>query len=194
MTEPARPSPEREVLRALGRLLRVPAGLAAWAFVLLLAAFYIRSGANADAAAASPALSARFEALTGNAVSQALEELAYIPKIYRIPPGSQAPAPRESGFGTAADAQEVLQLLQTAARRLGGDGVTAWSPDRSFWPVPRWNITQMIPFWCWYGRRCGTGRCAPSAKCSSPTDPRSGGSWRETPTAPGILQTATELL
>lgn len=130
MTEPARPGPERKALRALGRLLRVPAGLAAWAFVLLLAAFYIRSGANADAAAASPALSARFEALTGNAVSQALEELAYIPKIYRIPSGSQAPAPRESGFGTAADAQEVLQLLQTAARRLGGDGVTAWTPER----------------------------------------------------------------
>lgn len=40
--EPARPSPEREVLRALGRLLRVPAGLAAWVLVLLMAAFYIR--------------------------------------------------------------------------------------------------------------------------------------------------------
>lgn len=130
MTEPARPGPERKALRALGRILRVPAGLAAWAFVLLLAAFYIRSGAGAGAAAAAPALSARFEALAGNAVSQALEDLTYIPKIYRIPAGSQAPAPQESGFGTAADSEEVLRLLETAARRLGEDGVTAWTPER----------------------------------------------------------------
>ena len=79
-------------------------------------------------------LSARLESFANNGASDALGELANIPKIYAIPPGDTvAPEPDQSKFGSTTDPAEIVALIDSAAALLG-DQEMAFDPAANFIP------------------------------------------------------------
>lgn len=72
------------------------------------------------------------EVLANNSAADALSELVYIKKIYKIPENDVvAPKPDKSKFGVTADPAELQRIVDSAAALLEGQEMI-WSPDIQF--------------------------------------------------------------
>jgi len=119
----------RFCLRTLGLLLALGLLLTA----LGLTAVYLRSAESLVSAPADTDLTGRCTDKINNVLSAAMEELTYIPKIYRIPQGASAPAPDPALFGSSRESEEVLAVIDRAKNVLGEQTVVAWSPETVLW-------------------------------------------------------------
>lgn len=119
--------------KTLLRLCGLALAAAAVLGCLALTALYIRSPEGIPAAAARTDLTARYTDRINNTLSSAMEELAFIPKIYRIPEGAPAPKPDPEGFGSTKDPAEVLAVIDRAKNVLGDQTVVAWTPETECW-------------------------------------------------------------
>ena len=119
----------RNLLRTAGLLLAAAFSLCC----LVLTAVYVRP-ANGDANASTGTdLTGRYTDRIQNAISAAVSELTYIPKIYRIPQGAKAPAPDPKGFGATDDPAVVRQVIDRAQNVMNGQSIVAWSEDTALW-------------------------------------------------------------
>lgn len=98
-----------------------------------LTAVYVRSPDSASGGVSHTDLTARYTDRVNNALSSAMEELAFIPKVYRIPEGAPAPRPDPAGFGASADPADVLAVIDRAKNVLGDQSVVGWSPETVLW-------------------------------------------------------------
>lgn len=90
--------------------------------------------ATTGAASTRLDLVSRLDTYANNAASEALGELAYIPKVYTIPESDVvAPEPDSTKFGSTTDPNEVQALIDspTAVALLAGQELS-WSPDLNF--------------------------------------------------------------
>ena len=79
-------------------------------------------------------LSGRFETLANNLKSDALSDIVYIRKLYRIPEGaSVAPKPDRACFGETTDPAVVEAVIADASDLLEGQSLT-WNRNISFFP------------------------------------------------------------
>lgn len=107
----------------------------------LLAFFWILVNIHPDSGAVTASSStgkldlvSRFDTYVNNAASDALSDLAYIPKIYTIPESDTvAPKPDQSKFGSTTDLAEVQAVIDSAADLLAGQTMI-WNPDINFVP------------------------------------------------------------
>ena len=76
----------------------------------------------------------KFDNYANNAASDALGDLAYIPKIYTIAEDvNVAPKPNPDNFGSTTDPAEVMKVIESASALLG-DQKVAFNPDANFIP------------------------------------------------------------
>ncbi len=76
----------------------------------------------------------KFNNYANNAASDALGELAYIPKIYTIAEDvNVAPKPNPANFGSTTDPQVILKVIEDASALLG-DQKVAFDPNANFIP------------------------------------------------------------
>ena len=79
-------------------------------------------------------LSGRFETLANNLKSDALSDIVYIRKLYRIPEeASVAPKPNHACFGETTDPAVVEAVIADASDLLEGQSLT-WNRNISFFP------------------------------------------------------------
>ena len=79
-------------------------------------------------------LAGRFETLSNNLKSDALSDIVYIRKLYRIPEdASVAPEPNRACFGETADPAVVEAVIATASELLDGQPLS-WNRNISFFP------------------------------------------------------------
>ena len=79
-------------------------------------------------------LSGRFETLANNLKSDALSDIVYIRKLYRIPEeASVAPKPHHACFGETTDPAVVEAVIADASDLLEGQSLT-WNRNISFFP------------------------------------------------------------
>lgn len=79
-------------------------------------------------------ISARLGNYANNAQSDALSELAFIPKVYSIPESDLvAPAPDQSKFGKTTNPADIQPVIDAAAALLDGQTL-AWDPNVEFVP------------------------------------------------------------
>ena len=79
-------------------------------------------------------LAETLDARMNNAASDALGELAYIPKIYTLQESDTvSPAPDPNGFGVTTDLAEVEAVIARAARLLDGQALS-FDPNAEFVP------------------------------------------------------------
>lgn len=79
-------------------------------------------------------LTSRLDVYVNNAASEALGDITYIKKIYKIAEtDTVAPKPRESGFGTTQDPAVISAVIAEAEELLDGQE-TVWQPDLPFYP------------------------------------------------------------
>ncbi len=77
-------------------------------------------------------LSRRLDLVANNLKSDALSDIVYIRKQYRIPEDSSvAPLPAESGFGETADPAVIQAVIDNASELLEGQHFV-WTQDRHF--------------------------------------------------------------
>ena len=112
-------------------------GVTVTALLILLClgitAVYVRSAEALSPTPSDTDLTGRYTDQINNALSSAVAELAYIPKIYRIPQGSAAPAPDPEGFGSTTDPAEVRAVIDRAKNVLGDQTIVGWSEDTVLW-------------------------------------------------------------
>lgn len=76
----------------------------------------------------------KFDVYMNNAASDALGNLAYIKKIYKIDESALAGRkPNPANFGTTTDPAVVQQVIDSASELLDGQSV-AWDPNVDFYP------------------------------------------------------------
>lgn len=76
----------------------------------------------------------KFDVYMNNAASDALSNLAYIKKIYKIDESALAGRkPNPANFGTTTDPAVVQQVIDSASELLDGQSV-AWDPNVDFYP------------------------------------------------------------
>lgn len=86
-------------------------------------------GAAAQEKTARVDLAGSLDVFANNSASDALSDLVYIKKIYKIPENDLvAPKPDESKFGETDDPAVIQALIEQAAPLLEGDEMI-WSPD-----------------------------------------------------------------
>lgn len=130
---PARPeSLVWKAVRGLFGLVFAAAGLLALSWMLLNVRPYSESAATTVPLRMN--LLEELRLFTNNAASDALGDLAYIPKTYAIPEtATVAPAPDPACFGSTEDPQEIMRLIESASFLLEGQDV-AFDPDANFQP------------------------------------------------------------
>ena len=79
-------------------------------------------------------LTSKLDVYVNNAASDALGDLTYIKKIYKIAEtDTVAPKPNAAAFGTTTDPAVVQSVIDAAAELLDGQQ-TVWQPDLPFYP------------------------------------------------------------
>ena len=79
-------------------------------------------------------LTSKLDVYVNNAASDALGDLTYIKKIYKIAEtDTVAPKPNAAAFGTTTDPAVVQGVIDAAAELLNGQE-TVWQPDLPFYP------------------------------------------------------------
>ena len=79
-------------------------------------------------------LTSKLDVYVNNAASDALGDLTYIKKIYKIAEtDTVAPKPNAAAFGTTTDPAVVQGVIDAAAELLDGQQ-TVWQPDLPFYP------------------------------------------------------------
>ena len=79
-------------------------------------------------------LTSKLDVYVNNAASDALGDLTYIKKIYKISEtDTVAPKPNAAAFGTTTDPAVVQGVIDAAAELLDGQQ-TVWQPDLPFYP------------------------------------------------------------
>lgn len=123
-------------MKALHRLLRALGIVLPGALLLVclsLTAVYVRSADSAADNTSATNLTNRYTDQIHNALSSAVAELTYIPKIYRIPQGAPAPAPNPAGFGETRDPAEIRAVIDRAKNVLGDQTIVSWQEDTPLW-------------------------------------------------------------
>ena len=93
------------------------------------------SGSSGSAAANNKLdLVSKFDVYINNAASDALGDLAYIRKVYKIDENALAgQKPNPANYGTTTDPAVVQQVIDSAADLLEGQSM-AWDPNVDFYP------------------------------------------------------------
>lgn len=79
-------------------------------------------------------LTSKLDVYVNNAASDALGDLTYIRKIYKIAEtDTVAPKPNEAAFGTTTDISVIEGVIAAAEELLDGQE-TVWQPDLAFYP------------------------------------------------------------
>ena len=123
-------------MNRLKRLLRAGGIALATAVILgclILTTVYVRSDDDKTNQTADTDLTGRYTVKIQNALSAAINDLTYIPKIYRIPQGSRAPAPDPAGFGSTKDPAVVRAVIDGAQNVMNGQRIVAWREDTPLW-------------------------------------------------------------
>lgn len=114
---------------------------AVFAVLTVFALFWIGVNIHPDSGTSTAAkaqnnlnLTSKLDVYVNNAASDALGELTYIKKIYKLAEtDTVAPKPNPAAFGTTTDPAVVQGVIDAAAELLDGQE-TVWQPDLPFYP------------------------------------------------------------
>ena len=133
---PAAPAPRAKERNAgMGFITLVFIALAFLSLVWALNNIHPDSGSSVGAASSSKLdLVSKFDVYINNAASDALGDLAYIRKVYKIDENALAgQKPNPANYGTTTDPAVVQQVIDSAADLLEGQSL-AWDPNVDFYP------------------------------------------------------------
>ena len=133
---PAAPAPRaKEKSAGMGFITLVFIALAFLSLVWALNNIHPDSGSSIGAASSSKLdLVSKFDVYINNAASDALGDLAYIRKVYKIDENALAgQKPNPANYGTTTDPAVVQQVIDSAADLLEGQSL-AWDPNVDFYP------------------------------------------------------------
>ncbi len=133
---PAAPAPRAKERNAgMGFITLVFIALAFLSLVWAFNNIHPDSGSSVGAASGSKLdLVSKFDVYINNAASDALGDLAYIRKVYKIDENALAgQKPNPANYGTTTDPAVVQQVIDSAADLLEGQSL-AWDPNVDFYP------------------------------------------------------------
>lgn len=133
---PAAPAPRAKERNAgMGFITLVFIALAFLSLVWAFNNIHPDSGSSVGAASGSKLdLVSKFDVYINNAASDALGDLAYIRKVYKIDENALAgQKPNPANYGTTTDPAVVQQVIDSAADLLEGQSM-AWDPNVDFYP------------------------------------------------------------
>lgn len=133
---PAAPAPRaKEKSAGMGFITLVFIALAFLSLVWAFNNIHPDSGSSVGAASGSKLdLVSKFDVYINNAASDALGDLAYIRKVYKIDENALAgQKPNPANYGTTTDPAVVQQVIDSAADLLEGQSL-AWDPNVDFYP------------------------------------------------------------
>ena len=133
---PAAPAPRAKERNAgMGFITLVFIALAFLSLVWALNNIHPDSGSSIGAESSSKLdLVSKFDVYINNAASDALGDLAYIRKVYKIDENALAgQKPNPANYGTTTDPAVVQQVIDSAADLLEGQSL-AWDPNVDFYP------------------------------------------------------------
>lgn len=133
---PAAPAPcAKEKSAGMGFITLVFIALAFLSLVWAFNNIHPDSGSSVGAASGSKLdLVSKFDVYINNAASDALGDLAYIRKVYKIDENALAgQKPNPANYGTTTDPAVVQQVIDSAADLLEGQSL-AWDPNVDFYP------------------------------------------------------------
>lgn len=133
---PAAPAPRAKERNAgMGFITLVFIALAFLSLVWALNNIHPDSGSSIGAESSNKLdLVSKFDVYINNAASDALGDLAYIRKVYKIDENALAgQKPNPSNYGTTTDPAVVQQVIDSAADLLEGQSL-AWDPNVDFYP------------------------------------------------------------
>ena len=130
---PAPPAKERNA--GMGFITLVFIALAFLSLVWAFNNIHPDSGSSVGAASSNKLdLVSKFDVYINNAASDALGDLAYIRKVYKIDENALAgQKPNPANYGTTTDPAVVQQVIDSAADLLEGQSL-AWDPNVDFYP------------------------------------------------------------
>ena len=133
---PAAPAPRaKEKSAGMGFITLVFIALAFLSLVWALNNIHPDSGSSIGAESSNKLdLVSKFDVYINNAASDALGDLAYIRKVYKIDDNALAgPKPNPANYGTTTDPAVIQQVIDSAADLLEGQSL-AWDPNVDFYP------------------------------------------------------------
>ena len=133
---PAAPAPRAKERNAgMGFITLVFIALAFLSLVWAFNNIHPDSGSSVGAASSSKLdLVSKFDVYINNAASDALGDLAYIRKVYKIDENALAgQKPNPANYGTTTDPAVIQQVIDSAADLLEGQSL-AWDPNVDFYP------------------------------------------------------------
>ena len=133
---PAAPAPRaKEKSAGMGLITLVFIALAFLSLVWALNNIHPDSGSSIGAESSNKLdLVSKFDVYINNAASDALGDLAYIRKVYKIDDNALAgPKPNPANYGTTTDPAVIQQVIDSAADLLEGQSL-AWDPNVDFYP------------------------------------------------------------
>ena len=133
---PAAPAPRaKEKSAGMGFITLVFIALAFLSLVWAFNNIHPDSGSSVGAASGSKLdLVSKFDVYINNAASDALGDLAYIRKVYKIDENALAgQKPNPANYGTTTDPAVIQQVIDSAADLLEGQSL-AWDPNVDFYP------------------------------------------------------------
>ena len=133
---PAAPAPRAKERNAgMGFITLVFIALAFLSLVWAFNNIHPDSGSSIGAESSNKLdLVSKFDVYINNAASDALGDLAYIRKVYKIDDNALAgPKPNPANYGTTTDPAVIQQVIDSAADLLEGQSL-AWDPNVDFYP------------------------------------------------------------
>ena len=133
---PAAPAPRaKEKSAGMGFITLVFIALAFLSLVWAFNNIHPDSGSSVGAESSNKLdLVSKFDVYINNAASDALGDLAYIRKVYKIDDNALAgPKPNPANYGTTTDPAVIQQVIDSAADLLEGQSL-AWDPNVDFYP------------------------------------------------------------
>ena len=133
---PAAPAPRaKEKSAGMGFITLVFIALAFLSLVWAFNNIHPDSGSSIGAESSNKLdLVSKFDVYINNAASDALGDLAYIRKVYKIDDNALAgPKPNPANYGTTTDPAVIQQVIDSAADLLEGQSL-AWDPNVDFYP------------------------------------------------------------